>query len=113
MPLWGCDCPLLALAALACLSPEGDGLACSWLALLSPLFCEPAWWCLRLGLFAWYLTHSLVCYPVSSLRLPLRHLGWVLTVSNAARASLPSPHLIVLDAGICAASPLGELLLGT
>ena len=38
--LWSHDCPLLALAALACLSPEGNGLICSWLALLSPLFCE-------------------------------------------------------------------------
>ena len=40
MPLWGHDCPLLALAALACLSLEGNGPACSRLALLSPLFCE-------------------------------------------------------------------------
>ena len=45
MPLWGHSCPLLALAALTCLSEagEGDGLACSRLALLSPLFYEPAW----------------------------------------------------------------------
>ena len=47
----GGDCPLLALAALACLSPAGDGAVCSQLALLSPLFCEWAWQCLRLGLF--------------------------------------------------------------
>ena len=40
MPLWGCDCSLLVLAALACLSLEGDMLVCSELALLSPLFCE-------------------------------------------------------------------------
>ena len=51
MPLWGRDCPLLALAALACLSPVGDGLIRSLLALLSPLFREQAWQCLRLGLF--------------------------------------------------------------
>ena len=43
MLLWGRDCPLLALAALACLSPEGDVLVCSRLPLLSPLFCEQAW----------------------------------------------------------------------
>ena len=50
MPLWGRNCPLLALAALACLYPVGDGLVLSWLALLSPLFCERAWqW---LGLLA-------------------------------------------------------------
>ena len=43
--------PLPALAALVCLSPAGNGPVCSWLALLSPLFCEWAWQCLRLGLF--------------------------------------------------------------
>ena len=47
----GADCPLPALAALACLSPAGYGLVCSQLALLRPLFCERAWRCLRLGLF--------------------------------------------------------------
>ena len=46
---------------------------------------------------------------VSSLGLPLGHSGPVLTLSNAARASLPSPWLLVVDAGVCAASPLGEL----
>ena len=50
---------------------------------------------------------------VSSLRLPSGHSGLVLTLSNAARASLPSPCLLVVGAGICAASPLGELPLGT
>ena len=52
VPLWGRDCPLPALAALACLSLAGNGLVRSWLALLSPLFCEQAWQCFRLGLFA-------------------------------------------------------------
>ena len=42
---------------------------------------------------------------VSSLILPLGHSGPVLTLSNAACSSLPSPHLLVADAGICAASP--------
>ena len=53
MPLWGHNCPLLALTALACLSLEGDVLAISQLALLSPLFCEQAWWCLSLGFYTW------------------------------------------------------------
>ena len=44
--------PPLALSALACLSLAGDGLVRSQLALFSPLFCERAWWCLRLGFFA-------------------------------------------------------------
>ena len=34
MPLWGRGCPLLALAAFAFLSLEGDGLVRSQLALL-------------------------------------------------------------------------------
>ena len=46
---------------------------------------------------------------VSSLRLPWGHSGPVLTLRNAARPSLPSPHLLVADAGDCAASLLGEL----
>ena len=50
---------------------------------------------------------------VSSLRLPSGHSGLVLTLSNAARASLPSPCLLVADAGVCTASLQGELPLGT
>ena len=49
---------------------------------------------------------------VSSLRLPLGHSGPVLTLSNAAHASLPSPSLLVMGTGTCAASLLRELLLG-
>ena len=40
----------LWLPSSACLG--GDGLVRSQLSLLSPLFCECAWQCLRLGLFA-------------------------------------------------------------
>ena len=50
---------------------------------------------------------------VSFLRLPSGHSGPVLTLSNAAGASLPSPRLLVADADVCAVSPLGELPLGT
>ena len=50
---------------------------------------------------------------VSSLRLPSGHSGLVLTLNNAARASLPHPRLLMVDAGVCTASPLGVLLLGT
>ena len=49
----------------------------------------------------------------SALRLPSGHSGLVLTLSNAARASLPSPQLLVAGAGNCAASVLRELPLGT
>ena len=44
--------PLQALASLSRLHLVGDGPVCSRLALLSPLFCELAWRCLRLGLFS-------------------------------------------------------------
>ena len=44
---------------------------------------------------------------VSSLRLPLGHSGPVLTPSNAACTSLSSPRLLVADASVWAASPLG------
>ena len=48
----------------------------------------------------------------SSFRLPSGHSGPVLTLSNAACASLLSRRLLVVDADVCAASPLGELPLG-
>ena len=100
MSLWGCNCPLLALAA--CL---WRGMVCSRLALLSPLFCEWAWRCRAFPGVA--LSQSGLLSQVSSLRLHSGHSGPVLTLSNAARTSLPSPHLLVADAGVCAASPLG------
>ena len=110
MTLWGCDCPLLALAA--CHQRE---MVCNQLSLFSPLFCVRVWWCLRLG-----LAFCLVVIPqsdllaqVSSLRLPSGHSGQILTLSNAAHTSLPSRHLLVVDAGVCAASLLGELPLGS
>ena len=43
----------------------------------------------------------------SSLRLPSGHSGLVLTLSNAARASLFSPRLLVADARVWATSLLG------
>ena len=44
LPPSGSGCPRLP-------SPVGDGPVLSLLPLLSPLFCEQAWRCLRLGLF--------------------------------------------------------------
>ena len=114
MPLWGRDCPGPALAVPVCLSPAGDGPVRSQLALLSPLFCEQAWQCLRLGLF-WGSRHS---YPTV----------WVailsLVPSDCLRAFRPgpypkqcsrrlpvqplsSPHLLVGDVSVWAAAPLG------
>ena len=89
-------------------------MVCSQLVLFSPLFCAWAWWYLRLGLAfrAVAIPQSGLLAQVSSVRLHSGHSGQILTLSNAARYSLSSPRLLVVDAGICAASPLGELLLG-
>ena len=103
------------------------GLVCSQLALLwyslNPLSCELARLCLRLELFTGKFSHNFFFSPlslsipqfrllsqVSSLRLLSGHSGLVLTLSKAARASLPSPRLQVVDAIIWAASPLGVAL---
>ena len=110
MSLWGCNCPLPALAAC-----HWRGMVCSWLSFFSPLFCAWAWQCLRLGL-AFRVAAIPQCSllaQVISLKLSSGHSGLVLTLSSAAHASLPSPRLLVAGAGVCAASPLGELPLGT
>ena len=41
---------------------------------------------------------------------PPGHSGPILTLSNAARASLPSARLLMAGVGVFAASPLGELV---
>ena len=100
------------------------GLVCSWLTLLwyslSPLFCEQARQCFRLELFLGKFSLSL--FSLFFLSLWLSHcLGCYLTLapsdcpqgiqartlSNAARASLFSPYLLVADASVWAISPLG------
>ena len=47
---------------------------------------------------------------VSSLRLLSGHSGLVLTLSNAAHASLFSPRLLVADASVWATSSLGVVV---
>ena len=84
----------------------------SWLVLFSPLVCAQAWQCLRAFRMV-AIPQSGLLAQVSSLRLTFGHSGQILTLSNEAHASLPSPRLLVVGAGICAASPLGELLLGS
>ena len=86
-------------------------MVCIRLVLFSPLFCAQAWQCLRLGLALHMeaILQSGLLAQVSSLRLPSGNSGPVLTLSNASCASLPSPCLLMVDAGICAASPMGEL----
>ena len=112
----------------ACLPASSVGWAfCSWLDLLwhlfSSLFCEQVQQCLRLGFFVKKFSLSLslsfslslsLAIPqfvllshVSSLRLPSGQSGLVLTLSNAARASLFIPLLLVADASVWAIFPLG------
>ena len=86
-------------------------MVCSRLVLFSPLFCALAWRCLRAFRMV-AIPQSGLLAQVSSLRLPLGHSGLVLTLSNAAHASLSSPRLLVAGAGIFTASPLWELPLG-
>ena len=104
MSLWGCDCPLPALAAC-----HWRGMVCSQLSLFSPLFCAWARRCLSLGLAfrVVFIPQSGLLAQVSSLRLCSGHSGQILTLSYAARTSLFSPHLLVADASVWAASLLG------
>ena len=115
LPLSGSGC-----SPPASLPPVGHGPVCSQLALLwysvSPLFCEQAWQCPRLelfvGKFSLFLFSLAIALSgllshVSSLRLPSGHSGPVLPLSSAARASLFSPRLLVVDPSVWATSPLG------
>ena len=98
MPLWVHNCSLLSLASLACLSLAGNGLVRSWLAQLSPLFCERAWWCLRLGVRAFSriaIPQSGLLSQVSSLRLPSRQLR-------------PGPYSKQFSPGLPAQPPLAS-----
>ena len=126
MPSLGLSLPLSGscFPSPASLSPAGDGLIHSRLALLwyslSPLFCERDWQCLRLRLVAGefsffiplslWLSHSLGCYLMlvpSDCPQRSGYSGLVLILSNAARSSLFSPYMLVVDASIWGTSLLG------
>ena len=100
MPLWGRGCPLLALAAFAFLSLEGDGLVRSRLALLSPLFCEQAWRCLRLGLFMGavllgsltLLLSTRVPFPKKSLALSAHVSPWTIHFRVLDKSPVSGPE---------------------
>ena len=88
MPFWGRDCPFLVLAALACLSLEGDGLQ-------PAISVQPFVLCVGLAV-SYVRAFLVVAIPqsgllVSSLRLPSGHSDPVCTLSDAALASLPTP----------------------
>ena len=104
------------------LPPAGDGpvhcpLALLWNCSVLPLFWNgPAVSSVRafcqliFSLSLAILQFKLLSH-VSSLRLPSGHSGPVLTLSNAARFSLFSPHLLVVDASVWGIY-CWELLLG-
>ena len=106
--------PRLPLSPLRCLLPlEGDGPVRRRLALLwncsVPLFCE--WPAVYSGRLIFSLSFSVPQFKLvihkSSLQLPSGHSGRVLTLSNAARSSPFSRHLLVVDASVW-----GTFLLG-
>ena len=116
--------PALAVAFLPLCLQQREGPVHCRLALLScslnPFFCERTRLCLRafcgkvLSLFLSLFFFFSLAIPqfgllshVSSLRLSSGHSGLVLTLSNAAHASLFSPCLLLVEASIWATSPLG------
>ena len=87
----------------------GPQLASSFLELLSPFVLRTPAVCSGRLIFSVSLAippFKLLSH-VSSLRLPSQHSGRVLTLSNAARSSPVSPHLLVADVGVW-----GTFLLG-
>ena len=106
----------LWLEARLPLPPAGDGPVCSQLALfwncsIFLLFCKRARSVFLAGYFSLSLSLAIPQFKllsqVSSLQLPSRHSGPVLTLSNAAHSCPFSPHLRVVDASVW-----GTFLLG-
>ena len=95
-----------------CLSPMGDGL--------QPAISVPSFVLCVVLAVSYVQAFSVVAIPQSGLLtivcsgyawgVPARILQS--TAACASCTSLPSSHLLVVDAGICTASPLGELLVG-
>ena len=94
-----------------CLPPEGDGL--------QPANFVPSFVLCVVLVVSYVRAFRVVAISQSGL-LAQVSLLWVHSghsaqslKGNAACTSLPSPRLLVVDAGVCAASPLGVLLLGS
>ena len=105
MSLGGCDCPLPALAACHRRGMVCRGYLCSVLcSMRGPGGVLGQGW-----LFAWQISHSLVCQPKLFHSDSARGIQARSLRCSPHRASLPSPQLLMADAGVCAASPLGEL----
>ena len=83
LSVWGCDCPLPALAAC-----HWRGMVCSRLSLFSPLFRVWTWRCLRLG-----LAFCVVDIPQSGLLAQIISLRQRSGYSGQILAMQPAPHL--------------------
>ena len=91
----------------------GGGKVCSRLSLFSPLFRARAWQCLRLGLAfshgryptVWFASPNYFAQIALRVFMP----DFYSKRCSPRLASLPSPRLLMACAGICTASPLGEL----
>ena len=109
----GLQLPLSSPYGSGCLSPAGDGL--------QPAFSAPSFVLCSVLAVSYVRAFRVVDIPQSGL-LAQVSLFWLRVgcscpiftkhCSLCLRASLPCPHFLVADAGVCAAFPLGELLLG-
>ena len=109
----GPQLPLSSPYSSGCLSPAGDGL--------QPAISVQSFVLCTVLVVSYVRAFRVVAIPQSGL---LAHLdrsdySWgdparflQISAAHASRASLPCPHLLVADAGVCVAFPLGELLLG-
>ena len=109
----GLRLPLSSPYGSGCLSPAGDGLL--------PAFSVPSFVLCVVLAVSYVRAFRVVAIPqsgllaqVGSLWLRVGRSARILqsTAARASRTSLPCPHFPMADAGVCAAFPLGELLLG-
>ena len=94
-----------------CLSPEGDGQQPTN-SVQSFVLCTVLAVSYVRAFRVVAIPQSGVLAQVSLLSLHLGHSSPILK-KHCSRISLPSPNLLVVDAGVCTASPLGELPLGS
>ena len=109
----GLRLPLSSPYGSGCLSPTGDGLQLA-ISVLSFVLCVVLVVSYVRAFCVVAIPQSGLLAQVSSFWLRVGRSCLILksTAAGASHASLPCPHLLVVDAGFCAAFPLGELLLG-
>ena len=107
----GLQLPPSSPSGSGCLSPEGDGLQPA-ISVLSFVLCTVLAVSYVRAFHMVAIPQSGMLAQVGSLWLHLGHSGLILKKHCSLHPPLPSPHLLVADAGVCAASLLGELPLG-